>query len=290
MTEYVNPFDAGGLYTPRFRWLDRVDGLTAREKELYGLLARTTGKAAAECSPRLSWLIAELDDAPERNVRRWLARLQMFALIEVDRSGNRLGRPSVYRFLRHPAMGTSDLRVETTPRSEQPGGSNSAQPVGQINPESPGQIDPETPGLKQRALFKSSEREDLREPSEEKRRTRARVTDPVFEHWVLVMGWRQPTLSEDRKRVLKARRREGYTDEQLCQAIDGATRSDFYMGRDPKHPGKKNDLTTILKSGARIEEHIERLSDAPPPAQKVKQPGRVDVAAPNEESPWLKAN
>jgi hypothetical protein len=59
-------------------------------------------------------------------------------------------------------MTTSDLRVETTPGSEQPPGTRNAHPGGQNNPEPPGKNDAQTPGSRQRALFISSQREILR--------------------------------------------------------------------------------------------------------------------------------
>jgi hypothetical protein len=100
------------------------------------------------------------------------------------------------------------------------------------------------------------------EPEGPATKTRAARTDPVFAHWVEVMG-KGPTtiLNAARKAKLKARRAEGYTDAQLCQAVDGCKLSRLHMGKnDSGEP--YNDLATILKDGTVTEKHIERAQGA----------------------------
>lgn len=84
-------------------------------------------------------------------------------------------------------------------------------------------------------------------------------SDPVFDHWVRVMA-KDPArtlLTSDRRKKLKAMRAEGYTDEQLCQAVDGCKRSEWHMGRNPSGQAY-NDLVTILRDGATVQAHMER--------------------------------
>lgn len=90
---------------------------------------------------------------------------------------------------------------------------------------------------------------------------RSRVVDPVFAHWVAVMGMdaNRVKLNAKRREKLRARRAEGYTDEQLCQAVDGCKRSPFHMGENDRRE-VYNDLVTILKDGSAVEKHIARLA------------------------------
>lgn len=89
-------------------------------------------------------------------------------------------------------------------------------------------------------------------------------TDRVFAHWVATMG-KDPArsrLNAARKAKLKARRSEGYTDEQLCQAVDGCRLSPFHMGQNDRGE-VYTDLATILRDGTTVEKHIERVTNAP---------------------------
>lgn len=98
------------------------------------------------------------------------------------------------------------------------------------------------------------------------RKPEPKATDPVFEHWVRVMG-KDPArtlLNGKRREKLRARRREGYTDEQLCQAVDGCRASAFHMGQNDRHEAY-NDLETILRDGASVEKHIARLGPSTAP-------------------------
>lgn len=92
----------------------------------------------------------------------------------------------------------------------------------------------------------------------------AAPSDPVFSHWATAMG-KDPArtkLNAARKAKLKARRAEGYTDEQLCQAVDGCKLSPFHMGTNDRGE-LYNDLTVILRDGATVEKHIERAAPKP---------------------------
>lgn len=95
-------------------------------------------------------------------------------------------------------------------------------------------------------------------------RSTVRVVDLVFAHWVKVMGKRSDTLlTADRKAKLKARRKEGYTDEQLIEAIDGCKLSPYHMGQNDK--GEPfTDLCTILRDGKAVDAHRARLAQGGP--------------------------
>lgn len=116
----------------------------------------------------------------------------------------------------------------------------------------------------------------------------ARKPDPVvevFDYWVVKMGKnRAAKLTSDRRQKVKARLREGYTVEQIKQAIDGCSVDPFYMGDNVS--GKTyNDLTLICRTGSKIEEFIERSEG--PFAQKPQAslPGGTDLTLPSR-STW----
>lgn len=99
----------------------------------------------------------------------------------------------------------------------------------------------------------------------------AKQPDPVFAHWVKVMG-KDPVrtrLTPDRKRKLKARRAEGFTDEQLCQSIDGCRLSAWHMGSNEQGE-VYNDLETIMRKGSTVEKHIERATGSRPRGSPTK--------------------
>jgi len=105
-------------------------------------------------------------------------------------------------------------------------------------------------------------------------RSRSGGTDPVFEHWLTVMG-KDPQkciLNTTRAKKMKARRAEGYTDPQLIDAIDGCKLSAFHMGQNDRGE-VYNDLATILKDGTAVEAHRERkASGGPRPLQRAGRP------------------
>jgi len=107
---------------------------------------------------------------------------------------------------------------------------------------------------------------ELDQASEADRRKAAK-RDPVFDHWVKVMDKvaSRTLLTSDRRKKLKAMRAEGYTDEQLCQAIDGCRLSEWHMGKNPNGQAY-NDLVTILRDGAAVQAHIERAAKESEPS------------------------
>lgn len=78
----------------------------------------------------------------------------------------------------------------------------------------------------------------------------------VHVHWLAVMGKRATTklLPERREKIL-ARLREGYTVEQLKQAIDGCRVSPFHRGGNDKRQ-VYDDLMLICRSGSKVEMFI----------------------------------
>ena len=75
----------------------------------------------------------------------------------------------------------------------------------------------------------------------------------VFEHW---RSAHQPKAKQTPGRLkrINARLKDGFSPEDLIQAIDGALLDDWLMGRDPKaRPEGWRDIDTILRDAAQVE-------------------------------------
>ena len=83
----------------------------------------------------------------------------------------------------------------------------------------------------------SSESEDIRE---------------VFDFWRKEFG-PKAKLTKDRIGKIKARLKEGFTAEELKQAVSGCKKSDYHVS------GRYTGINTILKSAETVEGHIARL-------------------------------
>lgn len=76
----------------------------------------------------------------------------------------------------------------------------------------------------------------------------------IFDYWCNVMGKTGSVkFTAERKKLIQARIKDGYTIEHIKQAIDGCARSDFHMARDGKNKTKYDDLTLICRNGSSVE-------------------------------------
>lgn len=84
------------------------------------------------------------------------------------------------------------------------------------------------------------------------------VVRKLFDFWVERLGKHQPKFSDKRKRVLRARLAEGFTERELGEAIAGVVHSPHHMGENdsgPKGEGKRfDDLTLICRDPEKVEE------------------------------------
>lgn len=83
----------------------------------------------------------------------------------------------------------------------------------------------------------------------------------VFERWVEVHNKQRAKLTEQRRKKIRARLREGYSLEQILKAIDGVKLSPFHMGKNDSNT-VYDDLTTILRDGTQVEK-FSQLRDNP---------------------------
>lgn len=77
----------------------------------------------------------------------------------------------------------------------------------------------------------------------------------VFDHWKRVMQKNgNVRLTDERRKKIQARLKDGYAVADIKKAIDGCSRSDFHMARGEYRGGNRyDDLTLILRNGSRLE-------------------------------------
>ncbi len=78
----------------------------------------------------------------------------------------------------------------------------------------------------------------------------------VFGEWQREHGHPQSKLDAKRTALIR-RALKVHTPEQLGQAIRGALKDDWLMGRDPKSPRKYDGIETLLRDTAQIERLID---------------------------------
>ncbi len=86
----------------------------------------------------------------------------------------------------------------------------------------------------------------------------------IFKQWRRRMNKTETTkLTDGRRRVILARLKEGYTEEQMLGAIDGCAASEFHMGGNETKTAY-NDLTHILRNGEKLEQFQEQREEQDP--------------------------
>lgn len=98
----------------------------------------------------------------------------------------------------------------------------------------------------------------------------------VFDHWKRVMGHPDAKPIEKRKRAVARRLDEGYTVEQLKQAVDGCALTPHNMGENDRHE-RYDDLELICRDGAHVERFIRNATS--PPKRKGPDPNDDIVRA-----------
>jgi hypothetical protein len=75
----------------------------------------------------------------------------------------------------------------------------------------------------------------------------------IFGYWRTATGHTQAKLTPKRKQKITARLREGYTLEQIQEAIEGCKASPFHMGENERGT-VFDDLELILRDGGKLEQ------------------------------------
>lgn len=110
----------------------------------------------------------------------------------------------------------------------------------------------------------------------------------VFDHWLRTcVDARQhgrTKLTDDRRRKIKARLKEGYTVADLCKAIDGFAADPWHRGEHPQNRTPRLGLVTLIKNASKVDDGIARAEKLGPPKTKpgshaAKEGSRVRAAA-----------
>jgi hypothetical protein len=80
----------------------------------------------------------------------------------------------------------------------------------------------------------------------------------VFAHWQAVMDHATAKLTPGRRKCIDARLRDGYTPDQLKQAVDGCKSSAYHQGGNDRQ-AVYDDLTLICRSGEKVEQFLGYL-------------------------------
>jgi uncharacterized phage protein (TIGR02220 family) len=98
-------------------------------------------------------------------------------------------------------------------------------------------------------------------------------TNQIFTYWKEVMKkTSMAKLTEKRRKSIQARLREGYSVDQIKQAIDGCAKSSYHMGQNDSGT-VYDDLTLICRSGDKLEQFANNIGKEPPTGKK-EQPGK----------------
>jgi hypothetical protein len=83
----------------------------------------------------------------------------------------------------------------------------------------------------------------------------------VFEYWKARTEHTDAKLTREREMKIRGRLDEGYTVEDLKEAIDGCRGSPFHQG-DNERGHRYDDITLICRSGSKLEQFIEMAREA----------------------------
>lgn len=92
----------------------------------------------------------------------------------------------------------------------------------------------------------------------------------VFKHWQDTMGKQRAVLDDKRKRLIRARLKDGYSERDLMTAITGYSLSPFHMGLNDK--GIRYDgLDLILRDGSKVDQGLAFAQNPPKPMTRRDQ-------------------
>lgn len=94
-------------------------------------------------------------------------------------------------------------------------------------------------------------------PKEKKNNPPSEDVSRIFNHWQSTLNHPTAKLTTERKKKVEARLKEGYSADQIIQAIDGCAASPFHRGQN--ETGQVfDDLELICRNGSKLEGFISR--------------------------------
>lgn len=150
-------------------------------------------------------------------------------------------------------LGAYSAKADTARANGKKGGRpKKTQPVIDRNPEpTQDKAKQETLNIKQETL-NNNHIKDLSPKADD-------TVNRVFNYWLSVMNKTAASkLTPKRRTCINARLKEGYSESQILQAIDGCSRSSHHMGKNDQ--GTVYDcLTLICRSGDKLEWFINNI-------------------------------
>jgi hypothetical protein len=83
-----------------------------------------------------------------------------------------------------------------------------------------------------------------------------RDVEAIFEYWKQRTAHPEAKLTREREMKIGGRLEEGYTVEQLQEAVEGCRGSPFHQG-DNERGHRYDDITLICRSGSKVEQFVE---------------------------------
>jgi len=110
------------------------------------------------------------------------------------------------------------------------------------------------------------------------------VDNVIFDYWLLVMKKPSNTIfNQKRKSAVKARLKEGYTEDQIKDAIDGCSKTPHNMGQNDQSK-KFDDLELICRNGCNVDRFIGNLQRVIPVDNKPDYSNVINQANLSQES------
>lgn len=111
------------------------------------------------------------------------------------------------------------------------------------------------------------------------------VDSVIFDYWILVMKKPSNTIfNQKRKSAVKARLKEGYSEDQIKDAIDGCSKTPHNMGQNDQNK-KFDDLELICRNGCNVDRFIGNLQLVIPVDNKPDYSNVINQANQSQEMP-----
>lgn len=87
------------------------------------------------------------------------------------------------------------------------------------------------------------------------------TVEEIFNCWKSTLNHPKSILDEKRRKLIIARLKEGFTVEQLKQAIEGIARSEWHMGQNDRHT-RYDGLELIFRDAGKVEKFMALAGEA----------------------------
>lgn len=229
-------------------WTDSftINALDAHEERFFTrLIMKVDDFGVFHADTRLlkSYLFPLLPDIRETDISRWLAACEKAGLVRcyVDDKGRKYlqilnfkqrMRQQVAKFPQPAGFVTGEFLPDDSQMTDNCPATDSDLPLEE-------ETKPNT----------KPKKKEERPPSEE--------VSWIFSYWQSALNHPTAKLTAERKRKIEARLKEGYSVEQIIQAIDGCAASPFHRGQNDT--GQVwDDLELICRNGSKLESFISR--------------------------------